>query len=74
MVPGVLLLGHVLAAFARAHGAARVYGLTQVKFLSPLLPDEACAIEFSRVSERRAEFACTVAQRIVARGALLIER
>lgn len=39
VVPGVVLLDHVLAAL-QAHGAAPVGLLQQVKFLSPLLPGE----------------------------------
>ncbi len=39
VVPGVLLLDRVAAAFERWRGA-RIAGLPQVKFLRPLLPDQ----------------------------------
>src|SRR4029453_10979479 len=39
VVPGVVLLDRVAAAFERWRGA-RLAGLPQVKFLRPLLPDQ----------------------------------
>lgn len=55
VVPGVLLLDHVLQAITRLTGQ-EVGGLRQVKFVSALLPGErahgSCAVEGLRVSFR----------------------
>lgn len=40
VVPGVLVLEHVLAAIERRHGPLGALRLPQVKFLQPLLPGE----------------------------------
>jgi 3-hydroxymyristoyl/3-hydroxydecanoyl-(acyl carrier protein) dehydratase len=47
VVPGVLILERVLQALQSAQGnAGRVVGLPQVKFLTPLLPDQEARIEW----------------------------
>jgi 3-hydroxyacyl-[acyl-carrier-protein] dehydratase len=55
LVPGVLLLDHVLQALSRLTGHD-VSGLRQVKFMSALLPGEhahgSCEVEGLRVSFR----------------------
>lgn len=45
LVPGVLVLDHVLAAIERRHGPLGALRLPQVKFASPLLPGEAARVE-----------------------------
>ena len=45
LVPGVLLLDHVLAAIEAEHGALGALRLPQVKFLQPLLPGEEARVE-----------------------------
>lgn len=44
LVPGVVILDHVIAAIEGAHGALGPLRLPQVKFVQPLLPDEAAEI------------------------------
>ncbi len=44
VVPGVLLLDHVLAAIEAVHGAGYAIRLPQIKFLRPLLPGEQARI------------------------------
>ena len=45
IVPGVVVLDHVLAAIEQAHGALGALRLPQVKFLQPLLPGEPARVE-----------------------------
>ena len=45
LVPGVVVLDHVLAAIEAGHGPLGPLRLGQVKFTSPLLPGEAARIE-----------------------------
>lgn len=45
LVPGVVVLDHVLAAIEAMHGPLGPLRLPQVKFASPLLPGEAASIE-----------------------------
>jgi 3-hydroxymyristoyl/3-hydroxydecanoyl-(acyl carrier protein) dehydratase len=70
VVPGVLLLGHVLAALARRAGPVRLVAIPQAKFLGPLAPGEACAIEFPMLASGEARFECRCGARTIARGTL----
>ena len=45
IVPGVLVLDHVLAAIEARHGALGALRMPQVKFAQPLLPGEEARIE-----------------------------
>ncbi len=55
LVPGVLVLDHVLQA-VRAHSGKKIVRLAQVKFLSALLPSErahtSCEVDQERVNFR----------------------
>ena len=44
VVPGVVILDHVLAAIERAHGPCAALHWPQVKFVRPLLPGETATI------------------------------
>ena len=82
VVPGVLLLGHVLAALARIFrpgtapdtgpAAARLVltAIPQAKFLAPLAPGEACTIAFPALGRDSARFECRSGARVIARGTL----
>lgn len=70
VVPGVLVLGHVLAALERAAGPVRLTAIPQVKFLGPLAPGEPCAIEFPLLAAGEARFECRCGARAIARGTL----
>ncbi len=52
IVPGVVLLDHVLEAIEAAHGPLAALRLPQVKFLQPLLPGEAARIELEGAAPR----------------------
>jgi 3-hydroxymyristoyl/3-hydroxydecanoyl-(acyl carrier protein) dehydratase len=44
VVPGVVVLDHVLAAIERAHGPCAALQFPQVKFVQPLSPGETATI------------------------------
>lgn len=52
LVPGVVVLDHVLAAVEDAHGPLGPLRLPQVKFASPLLPGQAARIELAGAAPR----------------------
>jgi len=70
IVPGVLLLGHVLAALERAAGPLRLTEIPQAKFLGALAPGEPCTIEFPALGAGEARFVCRSGARAIARGTL----
>jgi 3-hydroxyacyl-[acyl-carrier-protein] dehydratase len=47
IVPGVVVLDHVLAAIEAQHGALGALRIPQAKFLQSLLPEQAARIELS---------------------------
>lgn len=52
IVPGVVLLDHVVDAVEAMHGPLRSLRLPQVKFLQPLLPGEAARVELDGAAPR----------------------
>jgi len=50
IVPGVVLLDRVLEAIEATHGPLGALRMPQVKFLQPLLPDEAARVELDAVA------------------------
>ena len=52
VVPGVVVLDHVLQAVEAAHGARGPLRLPQVKFLQPLLPGQPARVELDGVAPR----------------------
>jgi 3-hydroxymyristoyl/3-hydroxydecanoyl-(acyl carrier protein) dehydratase len=66
VVPGVVLLDHVLSAIAPS-GAS---GLPSVKFIQPVLPGQPVVIACAPASDRRIAFSCTVDGHAVARGSV----
>ncbi|MBN6149122.1 beta-hydroxyacyl-ACP dehydratase [Xanthomonas sp. AmX2] len=52
LVPGVVVLDHVLQAIEAAHGARAGLRLPQVKFLQPLLPGQPAHIELDGQAPR----------------------
>lgn len=72
VVPGVVMLDELLWAAERELGRVlRVMGIPQVKFLSPLLPEQhaRCALE---VEDSRLTFRIECGGRLVARGTLTL--
>lgn len=52
LVPGVLVLDHVLAAIEAAQGPLGTLRLPKVKFVTPLLPGDAARIELEPGASR----------------------
>lgn len=52
LVPGVVVLDHVLAAIEAGHGSLGPLRLPQVKFASPLRPGEPARVELDGASPR----------------------
>lgn len=52
VVPGVVVLDHVVAAIEAAHGPLGALRLPQVKFVAPLLPGEAADVALEGVDGR----------------------
>jgi 3-hydroxyacyl-[acyl-carrier-protein] dehydratase len=70
IVPGVVLLDHVLAALVRWQPTAVVSVLPQVKFIEPLLPEQPFTILLRRDRPGRLRFECLRAGRCIAGGIL----
>jgi len=71
VVPGAVTLAEVVAAWQAHAGHARaVHGFANVKFLSPLLPEESAQISFTDKGSGSIGFEITVDKRRVASGAL----
>ncbi len=51
IVPGVVVLDHVLAAIESTHGALGPLRMPQVKFVQPLLPGEIASIVLERLAD-----------------------
>ena len=52
LVPGVVVLDHVLAAVEAAHGPTVALRWPQVKFASPLLPGQLARVELDGAAPR----------------------
>ncbi len=77
IVPGVLILDEVLAVVLARHGGARrLLRLPQVKFLQPLLPDEAaiiaCELEAAPADALRVRFRVLRDEQLLVSGELLL--
>jgi 3-hydroxyacyl-[acyl-carrier-protein] dehydratase len=73
IVPGVVMLDHILDAVAAALPAYRVTGIRKLKFLRPLLPAQQCDVQLADVREGRLRFECLHAGERIAEGNLLVE-
>lgn len=72
IVPGVVMLDHIIAAVAAEFPAYQVNGIRKLKFLQPLLPDQTCAVQLAEVREGRLRFECSQAGERIAEGNLLL--
>lgn len=69
VVPGVVILDHVLEAIERLHGPLDApLRLPQVKFLQPLLPGETAQVVLGPVHEGRWRFRVLRGQEVLAKG------
>ncbi|HQQ73772.1 MAG TPA: hypothetical protein PK031_01335 [Pseudomonadales bacterium] len=72
MVPGVVILDHILDTVAAALPAYRVTGIRKLKFLRPLAAT-VCDVQLADVREGRVRFECLQAGERIAEGSLLLE-
>jgi 3-hydroxymyristoyl/3-hydroxydecanoyl-(acyl carrier protein) dehydratase len=72
VVPGVVILDEVLDALEQWEPHITIEGFTTVKFLQPLLPDEAFTIEFEQTKASRVKFQCKKQQTVFATGIINI--
>ena len=72
VVPGVVILDEVLHALAQWQPQWQVAGFTSVKFLKPLLPDEAFTVVLQQTKADRLKFECRKDQQAFANGAIEI--
>ena len=68
VVPGVVLLDHLIVAIARVWGL-HVIGLPQVKFLRPLRPEQQAQTQLEREAGR-VRFKITAGENVIASGML----
>jgi 3-hydroxyacyl-[acyl-carrier-protein] dehydratase len=72
IVPGVVLVDHILDAVAAAFPAHHVTGIRKLKFLRPLLPAQQCDVQLANISAGRLRFECLLAGERIAEGSLII--
>lgn len=70
VVPGVVILDEVIAAFHARFPATRVAGMAQVKFLAPLAPGEEVTVALERTGEAQAQFQCRTRDAVITTGTL----
>lgn len=68
LVPGVVQLSQVAKACERWQPGTRITGWPQVKFVSPLLPEEAFVVRLESTAPGRARFTLHVGERLVSSG------
>ena len=74
VVPGAVILSEVAAAGMDCLGAVRVTGFAAVKFLSPLLPEQAAEIRFTDKGPGLSAFDVVANGQRIAGGTLRYER
>jgi 3-hydroxymyristoyl/3-hydroxydecanoyl-(acyl carrier protein) dehydratase len=70
VVPGVVLLDHVIRLLQTCKPGAHVDALAAAKFLHPVLPGQAFLISLEFGSATQARFCCRIAGDVVASGSL----
>jgi len=70
VVPGVLILAHVLAGVRPRWPVQEPLMVRQVKFSSPLRPGESCRIDYRSGRARELRFECHAGDRLIASGQL----
>ena len=68
IVPGVVLLDHVVEAIEAVHGPLPALRLPQVKFMQPLLPGEEAEVAVERLADARWKFRVLRGETLLASG------
>jgi 3-hydroxymyristoyl/3-hydroxydecanoyl-(acyl carrier protein) dehydratase len=72
VVPGVVLLNHVLAELQQRFPDLHVTGINKVKFLLMLLPEQEVAVEFAAPVAATMQFKCWQNGAVLAEGRLAL--
>lgn len=72
IVPGVVLLEEVIAALHKWIPGSRIKGLTAVKFLRPLKPDNRFTIDLQEKVPGKITFNCRSEQQLLNTGTLIL--
>lgn len=72
IVPGVVVLDEVASALQRLLPGTTPTGLPNAKFVSPLLPGEACTVRFSPGRGNTIQFQCMAEDRVIASGSFTL--
>jgi 3-hydroxyacyl-[acyl-carrier-protein] dehydratase len=72
VVPGVVILDHILDAVAAEWPAYRVTGIRKLKYLRKLIPDENFSVKCAALQNGRLRFECLQAGERIAEGNLLL--
>src|SRR4029077_16312155 len=74
IVPGVVVLDEVAAALAEWRKESRLSGVTSVKFIAPIKPEQSFVIRFDskNTAENQNDFFCRLDGRVVVEGRLEI--
>ncbi len=70
IVPGVILLDHVIATARDAFGLGPNHAVPRAKFATPVLPGQSVAVALTRMDNHRLTFTCSVEGTPVASGEL----
>ena len=78
VVPGVVLLDHIMTSAQSVFLAHRVCGIRKLKWLRPVLPEQRCDIQWAAVrassaKEMQARFVCLHNNARVVEGNVLLE-
>jgi len=74
IVPGVVILDHVLNCWQKTHPEQKIISIEQAKFMKPLKPDMTCSINFiSTKFENKIEFIVQYHQDIISKGRIVYE-
>lgn len=72
IVPGVVILDHILDAVAAECPAYRVTGIRKLKFLRALVPGENFSVQCAAIQNGRLRFECLQAGERIAEGNLVL--
>ena len=74
IVPGVLILEEVFDIFAQDNPGVNLAGFSSVKFLQPLLPEQAISVEFKLTDATRVRFGCSNGKAVFVKGELKLSQ
>ena len=72
IVPGVVILDHILAAVAHAFPTHKINGIRKLKFLHTLLPGEKLSVQCGVIQNSRVRFKCLQGDECIAEGNLVL--